>query len=55
MHGQTRQDGRGDGGAARLAQKQRRIGIDVDEHFLHCHLTWGFTRDQVREIARDNP
>jgi hypothetical protein len=54
VHRQAGEHGRGDGRAPRLAQKQRRIRIDVHEHLLDGDLGRRFLADDVCQIARDD-
>ena len=52
-HRQSADHGRADGRTARLAQQQRGLGIDVDEHLLDGHLLRLELRDDLRQAFED--
>ncbi len=51
--GKLGEHGGGDGGAARLAEQQRRMRIDVHEHFLDGDFAGLVHGDDARQIAQD--
>jgi hypothetical protein len=54
-HRQLGQHGRRDRGAARLAEQQRRLRVDVDEHFLDRDLGRPMPRDDFGQVHEDHP